>query len=156
MEFELRPATADDEEFLVQLYADVRHMEFAILSLPPEMLANLMQMQYRAQRLGYQNSFPGAQYNIIWVGETRVGRTIVEYGSAAVLLVDISLIAGVRNHGIGTAILRSLQAAAHKQNLPLRLQVRFGNPAIRLYQRLGFQQTGEIAMHYEMQLPPAS
>ncbi len=156
MEFALKPATADDEEFLAQLYAEVRHPEFAILALPPETFTTLMQMQYRAQRLGYQNSYPNAQQSIIWVGDVRVGRILVDYGSTFVLLVDIALLTGARNHGIGTAILQTLQAAAHKQDLPLRLHVRFGNRALQLYQRLGFRQTGETATHIEMELPPAS
>jgi len=156
MEFTLRPAAAGDEEFLAQLYGDVRYLEFAILALPPEAFATLMQMQYRAQRLGYQNSYPNAQHSIIWVGETRVGRILVDYAATSVLLVDIALLTAARNHGIGTAILQALQAEAHKQNLPLRLHVRFGNRALQLYQRLGFRQTGETATHLEMELPPAS
>jgi ribosomal protein S18 acetylase RimI-like enzyme len=115
-----------------------------------------MQMQYRAQRLGYQNSYPNAQHSIIWVGETRMGRILVDYGSTFVLLVDIALLTGARNHGIGTAILQALQTEAREQKLPLRLHVRFGNRALQLYQRLGFQQTGETETHIEMELPPAS
>lgn len=52
--------------------------------------------------------------------------------------------------GIGSAILVSVQqrAALHRQ--PVGLQVLKVNPARRLYERLGFLQTGETETHYQM------
>ncbi len=154
MEFILRPAGGDDELFLAELYIDVHRGEFAPLSLPQDALAGLLQMQFRAQRGGYQASYPKAQDRIVWIGAERAGRVLVDYGAAAAMLVDIALISGFRCKGMGTAILRSLQAEAQRAGLPLRLSVRLNNPAFFWYQRLGFRQTGQSATHYEMEFSP--
>ena len=44
------------------------------------------------------------------------------------------------NRGIGTRLVRQLQSEATAAGKPLRIHVERFNPAMRLYQRLGFQQ----------------
>ena len=59
-----------------------------------------------------------------------------------------------RNLGLGSALVGDLLALAASRNLPLRLRVLRVNPARRLYERLGFAQSGESATHYEMEARP--
>jgi ribosomal protein S18 acetylase RimI-like enzyme len=47
-------------------------------------------------------------------------------------------------HGIGTTLMAGLNALADAHHIDLALTVREGNPAIRLYQRMGFVVTEEI------------
>ena len=51
-------------------------------------------------------------------------------------------------------LIRDLQSEAERQGLPLNLQVLQGNPARRLYERLGFAATGETETHIMMSWLP--
>jgi ribosomal protein S18 acetylase RimI-like enzyme len=55
--------------------------------------------------------------------------------------VPQSLLPEYCNRGIGTTLVRELQAEAQSASKPLRIHVERSNPALRLYERLGF---GEI------------
>ena len=55
-------------------------------------------------------------------------------------IVDIALLAEFCNRGIGTTLLRGLQSEAAAAGKPLRIHVERFNPALRLYERLGFRQ----------------
>jgi predicted GNAT family acetyltransferase len=44
----------------------------------------------------------------------------------------------VLNRGLGTTLLRNLQSEAAAAGKPLRIHVERFNPALRLYERLGF------------------
>jgi ribosomal protein S18 acetylase RimI-like enzyme len=70
--------------------------------------------------------------------------------------VDIALLPGHRNAGVGSALLQGIFGEAQATNKPLRLKVLRGNRAVRFYQRLGFVKIGETEMHFEMEWhPPA-
>lgn len=54
-----------------------------------------------------------------------------------------------QNRGIGSAILKDLQARAAAAGRPLRLNVLINNPARRLYERLGFRiERSDAVKHY--------
>jgi GNAT superfamily N-acetyltransferase len=55
-------------------------------------------------------------------------------------IADIALLPEYCNRGIGSALLRQLQAEARAARKPLRIHVERFNPALRLYERLGFRQ----------------
>ena len=53
--------------------------------------------------------------------------------------MDIALVGGERNQGIGSRLVLALQAEAKQRGVDLTLHVEPGNPAQRMYQRMGFQ-----------------
>lgn len=53
-------------------------------------------------------------------------------------LKDIGLLPDYRNQGLGTRIIEDVFAHADAQGMTVELQVLVTNPAIRLYERLGF------------------
>jgi ribosomal protein S18 acetylase RimI-like enzyme len=55
-------------------------------------------------------------------------------------IVDIALLPDYCNRGIGTTVLRTLHPEASGAGSPLRIHVERFNPALRLYERLGFRQ----------------
>ncbi len=63
---------------------------------------------------------------------------------------NLALAPAQQGRGIGTAILVAVQQRAALNNQPVALQVLKVNPARRLYERLGFRQTGETKTHYQM------
>jgi ribosomal protein S18 acetylase RimI-like enzyme len=65
-------------------------------------------------------------------------------------LIYIALVTGYRNRGIGAWLIRQLMADCEAEGAALYLQVLSGNPAQRLYQRLGFRETESTSMYIQM------
>jgi ribosomal protein S18 acetylase RimI-like enzyme len=139
----LRDGSAADTPFLDSLFFALHRDEFLPLGLPEAQLLGLLAMQARAQRLGYTRDFPEAVDRIIFEkepdGERPLGRLIASATAAELRLVDIALLPEQQGRGLGTALIEDLQRQAASRRVPLRLQVRPGNPAFRLYSRLGFR-----------------
>jgi len=57
----------------------------------------------------------------------------------------------MQHRGIASAVLKSLISEAESAGLPLRLSVWHSNPALGLYQRLGFRETARRATHLELE-----
>jgi ribosomal protein S18 acetylase RimI-like enzyme len=149
--FFLRPATAADEPFLRALYRSTREAEFAMLGWTQPQVAALCDMQFRAQAAGYRRDHPGAEYLVICApaGEA-VGRLTRARYPDALLLVDIAVLPAFRGRGAGTWAIRTLQDEAAARAVPLFLHVDKANPALSLYQRLGFVIESDDGMRYGM------
>lgn len=154
----VRPAVPADGAFLRALFFAVKSEDFMHLPLPPPMLEQLLDQQYRAQAVGYAQMFPNAESSMIERDVMPVGRMMVAPISPARLhLVDIALLAEARHVGTGTAVLEALINAARAEGYErLTLSVAVMNvAAVRLYTRLGFQcvgETGETIASHEMAL----
>lgn len=150
----LRPVSSADQEFLFQVYASTRADEMAIVPWTPEQKQAFVQMQYNAQRQSYAMQFPEAEYSVIHKQAIPIGRLIVARSKEEMRLMDIALLPGYRNQGMGTQLIRELMAEAAASKKPLRLHVEFFNPARRLYERLGFRQIAEFGIYFEMEWVP--
>lgn len=64
-----------------------------------------------------------------------------------VLINSIRLLPEFQRRGVGTRLITELLDRSQK---PVRLQVLKVNPARRLYERLGFELSGETDTHYKM------
>ena len=153
MDTVLKLATPEDQAFLSELFNNVRSVEFAPLALPEQALTQLLAMQFRAQQSGYAAQFPQAVDRILWSGTTRIGHLLVNESPDEIRLVDIALLAPYRGQGRGGHLIQGLCVQAIKAGLPLRLSVRFGNPAEHLYERLGFARTGGDGVYVTMEFP---
>jgi ribosomal protein S18 acetylase RimI-like enzyme len=149
-ELVLRPETPQDEAFCFELYASTRKEELDAWGWPAEMRRAFLQMQFKACQ-GHRAVFPNADFRIVDLAGRNLGRIIVDRAATEFRLVDIALLPEYRNAGVGTALLRALLAEAASAGKPLRLTVRKGNRAARLYSRLGFVKTGETEMDDEME-----
>ncbi|MBN1356669.1 GNAT family N-acetyltransferase [bacterium] len=69
-------------------------------------------------------------------------------------LSRIEILPEFQNRGIGTIVLNSLKAKSEITGKPLRLHVFKVNPAIRLYEKLGFSMESETDTHYQMIFSP--
>src|SRR5271170_8511180 len=119
----LREATPDDAPFLARLYRDTRRQEVAAWGWPPEQQDWFLRMQFDAQRRSYLAAFPDAVDHIICLGDSAVGRVLVERNSALMHLIDIALLEEYRNRGVGTGLLRQLLQECETQGRALLLQV---------------------------------
>jgi len=150
----LRPVRLDDREFLFRLYSSTRAHEIAPLGWPAAQQEAFLRMQFNAQQQWYQTAYAAAEHQIIELAGQPIGRMIVLREQGGWHLVDISLLSEHRGHGIGGGLIRSLIQECATAGVILKLQVLKLNPALRLYQRLGFTFSGEDQMYMQMQLDP--
>ena len=154
MTISLRPFRPDDQEFLYQLYASTRLHEIAGFGWPPAQQEMFLRMQFNAQYRSYEMAYGQAEHQIVEQDGKPVGRIMVLWQKDYALLVDIALQAEHRGRAIGGDLLRDLIQKCTQAGVPLRLQVLKTNPALRLYQRLGFTSTGEDQMYIQMERQP--
>jgi len=154
MPITLRRARLDDQPFLFELYRSTRSDEMAAWSWPASEQEAFLKMQFNAQKQYYNTQFPRADYQIVLLDEWPIGRLIIKRGEDETRLVDIALLSEHRNLGIGTALIQNLLDEADHAHKPVRLHVSKFNPAVRLYERLGFSKIDETATHFLMERNP--
>lgn len=150
----LRSAAAEDEEFLYRVYASTRADEMALTDWTEAQKEAFLRMQSNAQRQSYLAQYPQAEYSVIAKDGAPIGRLIVDRTGRDLLLMDIALLPEYRNAGIGTRLIEELLDEADRTARPVRLHVETFNPAMNLYKRLGFIETGELSFYHEMTRQP--
>ena len=146
----LRPITPEDEPFLLRLFASTRADELALTNWSEEQKAAFCRMQFNAQSAHYQKHYGDASFDIIERDGVAAGRLLVWRSGKEILIVDIALLPEHRGSGIGTKLLRELQEEARAAGKPLTIHVEKYNPALRLYERLGFQRIEEQQVYLLM------
>jgi GNAT superfamily N-acetyltransferase len=134
----VRVATAEDASFLRDIFFEVRSPEFEAAGLSGPVLEQLLSQQYRAMRTHYDREYADAVYEIFELDGERIGyQATIELDTLH--LIDISIVGSARSQGIGTRRMEALQARAMELGIPMTLTVEKFNPAMRLYERLGFK-----------------
>lgn len=147
----LRPSRQEDESLLFKVYASTRADEMALVDWTPGQKDAFLHMQFDAQRQYYLEQYQTAEYSIIQCDGIDIGRLIVDRQADGFLLMDIALLPEYRNGGIGKALITDLMAQAAEAGKPLRLHVEIFNPAVHLYERLGFKKIQMAGIYYEME-----
>jgi ribosomal protein S18 acetylase RimI-like enzyme len=143
----LRPADADDEPFLRQVFASTRPAEIAALGPAADAF---LATQYDLQMHGLRASSVEADVLVIEHAGQRVGRILVGRRPDELRIFDVAVLAEHRRQGIGTAALEALLDAEHR---PAKLHAQHDSPAIHLYERLGFVVVAQTDLHLEMERP---
>ncbi len=151
-----REATRDDEPFLRTLYASTREDEFANVEWPASVLEAFLRLQYDAQAADYRRRHPHAVQELLLVDGEPAGRLWLHRGEADWHLLDVALLPAFRGLGFGAHALSELLDEASRARASVSLHVAAGNPARRLYERLGFVATGGDAIHQSMTWPAAA
>jgi GNAT superfamily N-acetyltransferase len=134
----LRPAVPTDESFLRRLHRSTRDDLVGIPGMATQQLEDLLDLQFRAQRDSYAAQFPHALHEVVLVDGVPAGRLYADRTATVHRLVDIALLPEHRAQGIGTCLIRGLQATAAACGARLRLHVGLTSAALPLYRRLGF------------------
>ena len=115
---------------------------FAQLGADPHLAA-----YYRTPpEFGVVSTADGEPTGVVWV--TRFPPEAPGYGfvRADVPELSVCVLPGYRGAGLGTGLVGAAVAEARRRSLPgLSLSVEDGNPARRLYERLGFRPAGAVA-----------
>lgn len=146
----LRPATPDDDTFQLELYAGTRQDELELIDWNEDQKQAFIKMQFNARQLQYSHRYPLADDNIILQGSQPIGRMLVDRNEQEIVLVDIALLPEHRNAGIGTRLVQSLLDEAVRTGKSVRLHVVTTNPAVRMYERLGFSTADDNGSYLEM------
>jgi GNAT superfamily N-acetyltransferase len=151
----LRPETPEDREFLSDLYASTREEELrAVTSWNDAEKRAFLRMQFDAQFDHYRKHYSAAEFWVIERDGERVGRLYLHYKPDDLRIVDIALVAAVRGEGIGGRLLGGLLDTARAGGYSVSIHVERNNPAMRLYERLGFVPIDEHGIYFLMEWKP--
>jgi ribosomal protein S18 acetylase RimI-like enzyme len=145
----LRPAADADEPFLYRVFQTTRERELEMLA--PGHREIFARHQYQAQHTHYHAYFPAARHDIILWRSEPIGRLWVDRQPDHILILDIAIVPEARSNGIGTLLLDELIREASRERKVLRIHVEQFNPALRLYQRLGFYTKETNGVYFLME-----
>jgi ribosomal protein S18 acetylase RimI-like enzyme len=145
----MRPMTDEDLPFIAVLYASTRAEELAATGWPEAMQRAFVAQQHDAQHRHYRAAYPGMLWLVVEQAGRPIGRLYLDAGPDRFRVVDISFLPEARGRGHGGALLRDLIAAARASRRGVGLSVRHGNPARRLYERLGFVAVAGLDAAYQ-------
>ncbi|CAB3797185.1 hypothetical protein LMG28614_04517 [Paraburkholderia ultramafica] len=139
----LRPALADDEAFLFELRKATMTEHLARVGEPTDDAEHRERLlhRYDTARVVYIDGAPA--------GLLKAHRTDTEW-----VVVQLQITPALQGRGIGERALRTVLRAAQADALPVTLKVIKGNPAKRLYDRLGFEIVGEDDSQFYMRRAP--
>src|SRR6478752_6587101 len=129
----LRPASTDDHEFLVTVYASTRAEELALLPWTNEQGEAFIRWQFAAQQEHYAKHYPAANHDIIMVNGRQTGRLYVARLDQEIRIVDITLLPAERNAGIGSYLIKQLLDEADRVSKITRIYVEEFNPSLSLF-----------------------
>ncbi len=147
----LRPVSGDDEAFLSEVFLSARP-DLMLLPLEPTDVQILVNLQVRGQRASYLTAHPGAVDHVIERDRRPVGRLFLHEDHEAVTVLDVVVLPEFRNQGVGGSVLADVVDLAGSR--VVRLHVENGNPARRLYERLGFHLISETGTGCQMERRP--
>jgi len=148
----LRSETDSDVPFLQALYASTRAFELNLATDWSEAQKwAFILSQFAAQRLHYRRYHPDASFEVIERNGMPIGRLYLEVSETRLDVIDIALMPEWRGQRLGTALLRALIETAHTRKLGVGIFVEKYNPALRLYQRLGFAHIADAEVYLEME-----
>jgi ribosomal protein S18 acetylase RimI-like enzyme len=127
-----------DLPFLARVYASTRTDELAAVAWSSEQKAAFLDAQFRAQHAHYQKHYPNADWLVTMHDGSDIGRLYIERWPTQHRIIDITFLPEHRGRGFGTALLLDLQDEAAAAGKAVSIHVEKFNPAMRLYQRLGF------------------
>lgn len=146
----LRPATPADYHFMRRLYEAGREEEMKQFPFDEFQKRQFLDQQFGAQSQHYQLHYPTCERNIIEKDGQAVGRLLVDEWRDQIRLVDIALMPEWRRSGIGTMLVREVLERGAKAGKDVTIHVEGFNPALRLYERLGFAHVDTNGVYYLM------
>jgi ribosomal protein S18 acetylase RimI-like enzyme len=150
----LRPSGDDDAEFLFRVYAASRAAELAAAGWDDQMREAFLRQQFAAQARHYHLHYPAAEFLVVEESGRSIGRLYVSRTAVEIRIIDITLLTEFQRRGIGTRLLHDLLAEGAAGDRPVRMHVERSNPAVRLYERLGFRVVEDTQVYLTLECVP--
>jgi ribosomal protein S18 acetylase RimI-like enzyme len=150
-EVSLRPATADDRDLLLAVYAAYRAEELDQVAWAPGTREAFVEMQFAAQDHEYHRHNPHGSFDVVEVGGRPAGRLYVDRRPGDLRIVDIALLPEFRGRGVGARLLADLQRQAAAEGRVVSIHVEMHNRAASLYERLGFTVAEDLGVYRRME-----
>jgi ribosomal protein S18 acetylase RimI-like enzyme len=115
-----------------------------------------LRQQFDAQDAWWQENYVGAAFDVILVDGEPAGRLYVHRGPSEIRIVDIALLPEHRGDGVGTRLLDELLAEGDADAKSVTIHVERMNPALRLYERLGFALAEDKGVYLFLERRPAT
>jgi len=151
----LRPATDADYDFMRGLYGFTRAEEMEHFPFDEAQKRAFLDQQFAAQFEHYRIHYPTCERNIIEVEGKPVGRLWIDEWRDQIRLVDVALMPECRGAGIGSLLLHQVLDRGSAAGKPVTIHVEAYNPALRLYQRLGFEKVDTNGVYLLMRWTPS-
>ena len=118
--------------------------------------AAFVQMQFTAQHRYYLEQYAKAAFLIILRDGVPAGRLYVDRRPTDIRIIDIALLPEYRGRGIGSLLLKQVLTEAAQTDKRVSIHVERFNPAMRLYERLGFRQIEDQGVYLLMEWAPGA
>jgi ribosomal protein S18 acetylase RimI-like enzyme len=151
-----RPITPEDTEFLYAVYANTRTEELAVVDWTASQKDVFLRTQFDAQHQAYQETYRGGDFLVLLKNGQPIGRLYLARWQREIRIVDIALLPEYRRSGIGSAILKDILAEGARSGKRVSIHVEMFNPALALYERLGFRKLREHGVYHFMEWLPES
>ena len=113
-----------------------------------------LRSQFDAQDAWWRENYAEASFDVVLVDGEPAGRLYVHRGEREIRIVDIALLPEHRGGGVGTSLLENLLAEADEARKSVTIHVERMNPALRLYERLGFALAEDKGVYLFLERPP--
>jgi ribosomal protein S18 acetylase RimI-like enzyme len=151
-----RPEADADEAFLLRLFASTKERELAFLPFTDDQKRAFLFQQFDAQKRHYRSYGAQLTSTVIEQAGAPIGRLYLDETPAHLHVVDITILPEWRDRGVGTAVIEALQTAARSAAKAIVLSVDKTNPALQLYRRLGFVETADREIQWDMAWSPTA
>jgi ribosomal protein S18 acetylase RimI-like enzyme len=118
--------------------------------------ADFLRMQFGAQDAWWRENYADASFDVVLVDGEPAGRLYVHRGPSEIRIVDIALLPEHRGGGVGTRLLDDLLAEGDAGAKSVTIHVERMNPALRLYERLGFSVAEDKGVYLFLERPPST
>ncbi len=136
----LRPVVAEDQVFLYRVYAESHAADVAHLDWDESEKQAFLRMKFKAQDHFYHHNFPNADYSIVLLDDTPIGRIYIDRTNKAEFhLLNIALLPEYRGRGVGAELIQRLINEARDKKARIRINIEQANRARKLYERFGFK-----------------
>ena len=143
----LRVASVTDTEFLFRVYASTRLEELALTGWDHAQTEAFLRMQFAVQDRHYKLYYPDAQYSVIEASGTDAGRFYVHRRDDEIRVMDIAILPHFQRRGLGGALMRAVLQEGERSGRIVSIHVERNNPALQLYQRLGFTHVEDFGIY---------
>lgn len=149
-----RPLTPGDAEFSFRVYAGTRAEELAVTDWDDARKEAFLRQQWSAQTEYYRENYPGAEFLVLEHDGRAVGRLFLHRRADELRVVDIALLPEDRGRGLGRTVLLEVLEEARAAGKAVRIHVERFNPALHLYERLGFRLLEDRGVYLFLEWSP--